>query len=117
MQVAFRLALKFLSVPRFSWKRPQKGTEDVYIYPEVCVAIDHHGSLNELIRTFQEVVPRDHAGVIDQDRDLANLLADPFRRQVDILPLSHITGVGKHLQVTVGQDFFLAIPSCPQKSR
>lgn len=81
------------------------------------MAIDHHGSLNELIRTFQEVVPGDHAGVVDQDRDLANLLADPFCRQVDVLPLPHIAGVGENLQVTVGQDLFLAVPSCPQKSR
>lgn len=81
------------------------------------MAIDHHGPLNELIRTFQEVMPGDHTGIIDQDRDLANLLADPLCRQVDILPLSHIAGVGKDLQVTVGQDLFLTVPSCPQKSR
>lgn len=31
------------------------------------MAIDHHGSLNELIRTFQKVMPRDHASIIDQD--------------------------------------------------
>ena len=83
----------------------------------MCVAIDHHGSLNELIGTFQEVMPRHHTGVIDQDRDLTDFLPDPFRCQVDVLPLSHITGVGKNLQVTVGQNFFLTIPSCPQKSR
>lgn len=60
-------------------------------------------------------MPWDHTGIIDQDWDLANLLADPFCRQVDILSFSHITGVGKNLQVTVGQNFFLTIPSCPQK--
>lgn len=99
------------------WGGPRNENKDVYIYPEVCVAIDHHGSLNELIRTFQEVMPRDHTGIIDQDWDLANLLADPFGCQVDILPLSHITGIGKNLQVTVRQNFFLTIPSCPRKSR
>lgn len=105
------------SIPTFSLSRPSNENEDVYIYPEVCVAVDHHGPLNELIRTLQKVMPRDHASVIDQDRDLTNLFADPFGRQVDILPLSHITGVSKNLQVTVGQDFFLTVPGCPQKSR
>lgn len=117
MQVAFWLALGTPSIPTFSSSGPSNENEDVYIYPEVCVAVDHHGSLNELIRTLQKVMPRDHTGVIDQDRDLANLLADPFGRQVDIFPLSHITGVSKNLQVTVGQDFFLTVPSCPQESR
>lgn len=76
------------------------------------MAVDHHGSLNELIRTFQKVMSRNHTSIIDQDRDLANLLADPFSCQVDILSFPHVTSVGKNLQVTWGQDFFLTVPSC-----
>lgn len=82
------------------------------------MAVDHHGSLNELIRTFQKVMSRNHTGIIDQDRDLTDLLTDPFGCQVDILPFSHVTRVGKNLQVTWGQDFLLTIASCPPpKSR
>jgi hypothetical protein len=76
---------------------PGNKNKDVYIYPEVCVAVDHHGSFNELIRTFQKVMSRNHTSIIDQDRDLANLLADPFSCQVDILSLPHVTSVGKNL--------------------
>lgn len=91
--MAFRLVLKSRSFPTFLLVGPNNKNKDVYIYPEVCVAIDHHGSLNELIGTFQEVMPRHHAGIIDQDGDLASFLPDPFRCQVSVLPLSHITGV------------------------
>lgn len=96
MQMAFLLAHASLPSP-FSEEEPRNTNKDVYIYPEVCVAVDHHGSFNELIRTFQKVMSRNHTGIIDQDRDLANLLADPFSCQVDILSLPHVTSVGKNL--------------------
>lgn len=67
MQVAFRLAPKSLLFNLLVEEGPGIKNKDVYIYPEVCVAIDHHGSLNELIGTFQKVMSRDHTSIIDQD--------------------------------------------------
>lgn len=83
--------------------------------PEVCMAIDHHSSLNELIRIFQKVMSGDHTSIMDQDRGLANFLSDPLSCQVDIFSLPHITGVGKNLQVTMGQNFLLSTPSLQRR--
>lgn len=75
------------------------------------MTVDHHGPLNKLVRTLQKMVPRDHTSIVNQDRHLANLLADPLSCQVDVFSLAHITGVRVNLQVAGGQCIFLSISS------
>lgn len=58
------------------------------------------------------MVPRDHTGIVNQDRHLANLLADPLGCRVDIFSFAHITGVCVNLQVAMGQRIFFSISSC-----
>lgn len=73
------------------------------------MTVDHHGPLDKLIGTLQEMVPGDHAGIVNQDRHLANLFADPLRCRVDIFSFAHITGVRVNLQVAMGQRIFFSI--------
>lgn len=75
------------------------------------MTVNHHGPLNKLIRTLQKMVPGDHTSIVNQDRHLANLLADPLSCQVDILSFAHITGVRVNLQVAMGQHILLSISS------
>jgi len=76
------------------------------------MTVDHHGPLNKLIGTLQKMVPGDHTGIVNQDGHLANLLADPLRRRVDVFSFAHVTGVCVNLQAAVGQRVFLSISSC-----
>lgn len=75
----------------------------------MCVTVDHHGPLDKLIGTLQEMVPRDHAGVVNQDGHLANLFADSLCCRVDIFSLAHIAGVRVNLQAAMGQRIFFSI--------
>lgn len=65
------------------------------------MAVHHHGPLNQLIRTFQEMMARDHASIINQDGDVTNFFADSLSGRVDILPFAHIASVRMDLQVVV----------------
>lgn len=75
------------------------------------VTVDHHGPLNQLIRTLQKVVPGDHASIVNQDGNLSNLFADPLCCCVDIFSFAHITGVRVNLQAAMGQRIFLSVSS------
>jgi len=66
-------------------------------HPEVGVAVDHHGALDQLVGTLQQVVARHHAGVVDQYVHIAHLAADAIRRAVHALPLAHVAQVREHL--------------------
>lgn len=75
------------------------------------MTVDHHGPLNKLIRTLQKMVPGDHTSIVNQDRHLTNLLADPLSCQVDIFSFAHVTGICVYLQVATGQCIFFSISS------
>lgn len=94
-----------------SSEEPRKRKHSRNSYPEVCVTVDHHGPLNKLIRTFEEVVPRHHPSIVNQDGNLADFLAHPLRCGVDIFPFAHITGVGVNLQIARGHNFLFSISS------
>lgn len=62
-------------------------------YPEVCVAVDHHGPLDELVRTLQQVLSRNHTRVVDQQVHIAHLASHTLGCRVHALALPHVTHV------------------------
>lgn len=71
-------------------------------HPEVCVAVDHHGALDQLVGTLQKRVPGDHAGVVDQYVHLAHLAAHLLGSGVHTFPFPHVTHVGVDLWLRRG---------------
>lgn len=71
-------------------------------HPEVCMTVDHHGALDQLIGTLQKVMARDDAGVVDQYVHLSHLSAHLLSCGIHTLPLSHITHVGVDLWLERG---------------
>lgn len=71
-------------------------------YPEVCVAVDHHGAFDQLIGTLQERMPGDHAGVVDQYVHLAHFAAYLLGGGVHALPIPHVTHIGVDLRLRWG---------------
>lgn len=68
-------------------------------HPKVCMTVDHHGALDQLIGTLQEVMARDDAGVVDQYVYLSHLSADLLSRGIHTLTLPHITHIGVDLRL------------------
>lgn len=66
-------------------------------YPEVCVAVDHHGAFNQLIGTLQKRMPGDHASVVNQYVHLAHFTAYLLSSGVHAVPFSHVTHIGVDL--------------------
>lgn len=66
-------------------------------HPEVCMTVDHHGALNQLIRTLQKVMARDDTSIVDQYVDLSHLSTHLLSCRIHTLPLSHITHIGVDL--------------------
>ena len=59
-------------------------------HPEVCVAVDHQGALDQLVGALQEVVARDDAGVVDEHVHLAHLSTHLLGCGIHTLPLPHV---------------------------
>lgn len=62
-------------------------------YPEVSEAVDHHGPLDEFIGTLEQVLPRNHAGVVDEQVHVSDLAANALCGGVHTLAVPHITHV------------------------
>lgn len=71
-------------------------------YPEVRVAVDHHGAFNQLIGTLQKRMPGDHASVVDQYVHLAHFTTYLLGSGVHALSFSHITHIGVDLWLRWG---------------
>lgn len=71
-------------------------------HPEVCVTVDHHGALDQLVGTLQEVMARDDAGVVDQYVHLSHLSPHLLGCGIHTLPLPHITHIGVDLRLERG---------------
>lgn len=63
------------------------------------MAVDLHCSLDEFVRTLQEVVPRHHPCVVDQEVDVANLCSDLLSRAVYVLAFTDVTHKGIDLRL------------------
>lgn len=76
-----------------------KSNHSYLTHPEVCVAVDHHGALDEFIGALQEVMAGDDAGVVDQYVHLSHLSAHLLSCGIHTFTLSHVTDVGVDLRL------------------
>lgn len=81
------------------------------------MAINHHSPFNEFIWALKEMVSRDHAGVIEQQKDIADFPSHLFGRGVDALSLAYITSVCIDLEIGARQHLFLNMISCCNKKK
>lgn len=81
-------------------------------HPEVCVAVDHHGALDQLIGTLQKVMARDDAGVVDQYVHLSHLSTHLLGCRIHTLPLSHVTHIGVDLRLERRDLLYTSNRSC-----
>lgn len=70
-----------------------------WTYPEVRVAVDHHGALDQLIGALQEVMAGDDAGVVDQYVHFSHLTAHLLSCGIHTLPFPNVTHVGVDLRL------------------
>lgn len=86
-------------------------------HPEVCVTVDHHGALDQLVGTLQEVVAGDDAGVVDQYVHLSHLPAHLLGGGIHTLPLAHVAHIGVDLWLERGHLLHPSDGSCKDAER
>lgn len=68
-------------------------------HPEVCMAVHHHGPLDQLIGALQQVVAGHNTSVVDQQVHFTDLSAYFLCCGIHALPLAHINHVRIHLRL------------------
>jgi len=84
-------------------------------HPKVCMAVDHHGALDQLIGALEKVMAGDHAGIVQQYVHLSHLSTHLLSCRIHILPLSYITQVGVDLRLERRNLLYPSNRSCRGK--
>lgn len=68
-------------------------------HPEVCVAVDNHGALDQLIWALQKVMARDDAGIVDQYVNISHLSTHLLGCRIHALPFANVAHIGVDLRL------------------
>lgn len=79
------------------------------------MTVDHHGPLDQLVGTLQEVMARDDAGVVDEYVHLSHLPAHLLRCGIHTLALPYITHIGVDLRLERWDFLYPSNRSCREK--
>lgn len=79
-------------------------------HPEVCMAVHHHGPLDQLIGALQQMVAGHNTSVVDQQVHFTDFSADFLCCGIHALPLAHINHIRIHLRLK-RRDLFHATNS------
>lgn len=81
------------------------------------MTVDHHGPLDQLVGTLQEVMARDDAGVVDEYVHLSHLPTHLLRCGIHTLALPYITHIGVDLRLERWDFLYPSNRSCREKGR
>lgn len=84
-------------------------------HPEECMAVDHHGALDQLIGALQKVMTGDDAGIVDQYVHISHLSTHLLSCRIHTLTLSHITRIGVDLGLERRDLLYPSNRSCRAK--